>query len=67
MSRHLSSVGDDEPDKPCLVLSNGEWWHGTLVWEPAKRADGLWWARVTYRRDGELVTEVRSQHDLRAQ
>ncbi|KOV80132.1 hypothetical protein [Nocardia sp. NRRL S-836] len=67
MSRHLSSVDGDNPGKPCLVLSDGEWQHGTLTWEPAKRADGLWWAAVTYLRDGQLVTEVRSQHDVRAQ
>lgn len=66
MSRHLSLVGDEPPGKACLVRGDGEWWHGWLTWEPAKRADGLWWATVTYRRDGQLVTEVRNQHDLRA-
>ena len=48
------------------MSSDGEWWHGTLVWESSKRPDGLWWATVTYRKDGQVVTEVRSQHDLRA-
>jgi hypothetical protein len=54
------------PGKPCLVMSDDEWWTGTLTWEPARRADGLWWATVTYEKNGQIVTEVRSQHDVRA-
>ncbi|MGW4209743.1 hypothetical protein ACWEIJ_17270 [Lentzea sp. NPDC004789] len=57
---------DDPSEKPCLVLSEDRWWEGTLVWEPARRQDGLWWATVTYEKRGEVVTEVRSQHDVRA-
>lgn len=53
-------------EKPCLVLSDDRWWEGTLVWERSRRADGLWWATVTYRKDERVVTEVRSQHDIRA-
>lgn len=54
------------PEKPCLVMSDDEWWRGTLVWESARRPDGLWWATVTYEKDGRTITEVRSQHDIRA-
>ena len=60
---------DDGPspgEKPCLVHSDDEWWEGTLVWEQVRRPDGLWWATVTYRKNGEVVTEARSQHDVRA-
>lgn len=68
--RHLSLVGPDNtpatPGKPCLVMSDDEWWAGTLTWEPARRADGLWWATVTYDKNGQTITEVRSQHDIRA-
>lgn len=67
--RHLSVVGEgDSPPtgKACLVRSDGEWWRGTLTWEAAKRADGLWWATVTYRKGAQVVTEERNQHDLRA-
>ena len=66
--RHLSVVRDGEPPpgKACLVLSDDEWRQGTVVWEAARREDGLWWGTVTYRRGEEVVTEVRSQHDLRA-
>jgi hypothetical protein len=55
-----------EPGRACLVHSDDEWWEGAVVWEKARRADGLWWGEVTYRRDGRLLTEVHSQHDLRA-
>jgi hypothetical protein len=48
------------------VHSDDEWWEGTLVWEQVRRPDGLWWATVTYRKNGEVVTEARSQHDVRA-
>lgn len=51
--------------KPCSVLDAGRWWPGTLVWEDARRADGLWWARVSYRRDGRVVDGVRSQDGVR--
>lgn len=54
------------PEKPCLVMSDDEWWRGTLVWEPARRPDGLWWATVTYEKNGRTLTEVHSQHDIRA-
>jgi hypothetical protein len=54
------------PGKPCLVMSDDEWWRGTLVWESARRQDGLWWATVTYDKNGRSVTEVHSQHDIRA-
>jgi hypothetical protein len=66
--RHLSVVrdGDLPPGKACLVLSDDEWQQGTVIWEAARREDGLWWGTVTYRRGEEVVTEVRSQHDLRA-
>jgi hypothetical protein len=47
-------------------MSDDEWWRGTLVWEPARRDDGLWWATVTYDKEGQHVTEVRGQHDIRA-
>ncbi len=64
LERHGKEHRADE--KPCLVMSEDEWWRGTLVWEPARRADGLWWATVTYDKNGRQVTEVRSQHDIRA-
>ncbi|SDH38181.1 hypothetical protein SAMN05216553_120120 [Lentzea fradiae] len=66
--RHLSVVrdGDPAPGTACLVHSDDEWWPGTVTWEDVRRADGLWWGEVTYRRDGVLRTEVHSQHDLRA-
>ncbi|SDK27808.1 hypothetical protein SAMN04488074_10542 [Lentzea albidocapillata subsp. violacea] len=54
------------PGKPCLVLSDDEWWRGSVVWEEARREDGLWWGTVTYDKEGQKITEVRSQHDLRA-
>jgi len=54
------------PGKPCLVLSGDEWWRGTVVWEEARREDGLWWGTVTYEKEGQEIVEVRSQHDLRA-
>jgi hypothetical protein len=57
---------EDPAEKPCLVLSDDQWWEGTLTWEPARRADGLWWANVTYDKNGQVITEVRSQHDVRA-
>lgn len=58
---------DDEPrGKACLVHSGDEWWQGTVIWEATRREDGLWWGEVTYRKDGEVITEARSQHDLRA-
>ena len=50
----------------CLVMSDDEWWRGTLIWESARRADGLWWATVTYEKNGRTLIEVRSQHDIRA-
>ncbi|PWK81601.1 hypothetical protein C8D88_11611 [Lentzea atacamensis] len=53
-------------EKPCLVMSDDRWWEGTLIWESSRRPDGLWWATVTYRKQGQMVTEVRSQHDIRA-
>ncbi|MET9231332.1 hypothetical protein [Lentzea sp. NPDC003310] len=52
--------------KICLVHSDDAWWEGTVVWEESRRRDGLWWGTATYLKDGESVTEVRSQHDLRA-
>ncbi|GHH60011.1 hypothetical protein [Lentzea cavernae] len=55
-----------EPGRACLVHSDDEWWEGTVVWEGARREDGLWWGTATYRKNGETVTEVHSQHDLRA-
>ncbi|NKE59016.1 hypothetical protein FXN61_20260 [Lentzea sp. PSKA42] len=68
--RHLSVVRHGEPPsapgKACLVLDDGEWWQGTVIWEAARREDGLWWGTVTYRKDGQVITEARSQHDLRA-
>ncbi|MDX3664010.1 hypothetical protein PV646_42570 [Streptomyces sp. ID05-26A] len=54
------------PGKPCLVFSDDAWWEGTVVWEEVRREDGLWWGTATYDRNGDTVTEVRSQHDLRA-
>ena len=54
------------PGRACLVRSDGEWWEGAVVWEKTRREDGLWWGAVTYRKNEELVTEVHSQHDLRA-
>lgn len=56
----------EPPGKACLVHSDDEWWEGTVVWEEARREDGLWWGTVTYVKDGQEITEVRSQHDLRA-
>ena len=68
--RHLSVVRAGEapptPGRACLVHSDDEWWPGTVTWEDARRADGLWWGEVRYRKGAELLTEVRSQHDLRA-
>ncbi|MDT7788647.1 MAG: hypothetical protein QOF58_7066 [Pseudonocardiales bacterium] len=64
LERHGKEHRADE--KPCLVLSEDEWWRGTLVWESARRSDGLWWATVTYDKKGRHVTEVHSQHDIRA-
>ncbi|MFD4643209.1 hypothetical protein ACFWN2_38290 [Lentzea sp. NPDC058436] len=55
-----------EPGRPCLVHSEDEWWEGTVVWEEARRQDGLWWGTATYRKRGEQIVEVHSQHDLRA-
>ena len=56
----LERHGRTQPaEKPCLVMSDEQWWEGTLVWESSRRPDGLWWATVTYRRHGQLVTEVR--------
>jgi hypothetical protein len=57
---------DSPPGKACLVLSDDEWRQGTVIWEAARREDGLWWGTVTYDKNGRTVTEVRSQHDLRA-
>ncbi|SDP59892.1 MULTISPECIES: hypothetical protein [Lentzea] len=54
------------PGRACLVHSEDEWWEGTVVWEEARRADGLWWGTATYRKRGQVVVEVFSQHDLRA-
>ncbi|RDI20200.1 hypothetical protein [Lentzea flaviverrucosa] len=54
------------PGKPCLVLSADEWWKGSVVWEETRREDGLWWGTVTYDKEDQKITEVRSQHDLRA-
>ncbi len=66
--RWLRPPGEEpfEEQTPCLVLSDDEWWQGMLVWEPVRRPDGLWWATVTYLKDGQTHTEVRSQHDVRA-
>lgn len=63
---HHCCDGTPAQEKPCLVLSDDEWWRGTLVWEPARRSDGLWWATVRYEKGGRTITEVRSQHDIRA-
>ncbi|MFD9706023.1 hypothetical protein [Lentzea sp. NPDC059081] len=68
--RHLSVVRDGDspptPGRACLVLSDDEWWPGTVTWEDSRRDDGLWWGEVTYRKGGDVLTEVHSQHDLRA-
>ncbi|MGW6446738.1 hypothetical protein [Lentzea sp. NPDC055074] len=55
-----------EPGRACLVHSDDAWWEGTVVWEESRRRDGLWWGTATYVKDGEKITEVHSQHDLRA-
>ncbi|WP_439664090.1 hypothetical protein ACSHWB_23170 [Lentzea sp. HUAS TT2] len=52
--------------KACLVHSEDEWWEGTVIWEEARRPDGLWWGTATFHKHGEVLVEVRSQHDLRA-
>jgi hypothetical protein len=54
------------PGRPCLVLSDDEWWKGSVVWEESRREDGLWWGTVTYDKAGRTIVEVHSQHDLRA-
>lgn len=51
--------------KPCQVREGGEWWPGTLTWEPTRRTDGRWWANVRYRRDDREITGVKSEQDLR--
>ncbi|WP_431919891.1 hypothetical protein [Amycolatopsis tucumanensis] len=53
------------PGKPCLVRDSGQWVPGMLTWEKHPRADGSWWASVRFARSGEVVTEERSQRDLR--
>lgn len=50
--------------KPCTVLVDGEWRRGLLGrWERA--ADGRWRGHVTYMADGERVTAVKDQSELR--
>jgi hypothetical protein len=48
-------------NKPCYVLVNGQWEAGYLVWL-RQDDNGLWWAEVTYRTDGQPVVVTKSQH-----
>ncbi|TVT58160.1 hypothetical protein FNH05_06655 [Amycolatopsis rhizosphaerae] len=51
--------------KPCQVRDGVDWYPGLLTWEKAPRDDGLWWARVKYRRGGKEIVVIKNQNDLR--
>ncbi|MFF3762965.1 hypothetical protein ACFYYR_02565 [Streptomyces sp. NPDC001922] len=50
--------------KPCKVLVDGAWLPGLLI-EWRRAPDGRWSGVVAYVHDGEQVTEVRDEAELR--
>ncbi|MFJ7210795.1 hypothetical protein [Amycolatopsis sp. NPDC098790] len=65
LARRTPAVAPVSVPKPCLVRDGDEWYQGQLSWEAAPREDGLWWAKVRYRREGQELTVVRNQNALR--
>ncbi|MFI8453731.1 hypothetical protein [Streptomyces erythrochromogenes] len=51
--------------KPCLVRENGRWLPGLLT-EWRRGGDGRWSGLVSYTADGDQVTVLKDQDDLRS-